>query len=113
VLILRGEGDGFVTEDMVNHAIAPRFTAMTAASVAEAGHWAHIEHAAHVATHLDRLLAEAHGTDSAPAANTPHPQGWTNAFAQKSAAAFGEAFTKDVVLEASVLLISSGCCRGW
>ncbi|MEU9150544.1 nuclear transport factor 2 family protein [Streptomyces sp. NPDC048417] len=27
----------------------------------------------------------------------------TNAFAQKSAAAFGEAFTKDVVLEASVL----------
>jgi pimeloyl-ACP methyl ester carboxylesterase len=66
VLILRGEGDGFVTEDMVNDAIAPRFTAMTAVSVAEAGHWAHIEQAAHVATHLDRLLAEAHGTDPPP-----------------------------------------------
>ncbi|WP_405634652.1 alpha/beta fold hydrolase [Streptomyces sp. NBC_00056] len=103
VLIVRGEGDGFVTEDMVNNAIAPRFTDVTAVSVAEAGHWAHIEQAADVATRLDRLLAEALGSEGVPAANTPRPQGWTNAFAQKSADAFGEAFTEDVVLEASVL----------
>ncbi|MFD9003082.1 alpha/beta fold hydrolase [Streptomyces sp. NPDC059582] len=103
VLIVRGEGDGFVTEDMVNNSIAPRFTAVTAVSVAEAGHWAHIEQAADVATHLDRLLAEARGNVGAPAANTSRPQGWTDAFAQQSAAAFGEAFTQDVVLEASIL----------
>ncbi|WP_051371606.1 alpha/beta fold hydrolase [Streptomyces sp. 142MFCol3.1] len=70
VLIIRGEGDGFVTEDMVNDAIAPRFTAVTAVSVAEAGHWAHIEQSADVATHLNSLLAEARGTDIAPASNT-------------------------------------------
>lgn len=103
VLIVRGEGDGFVTEDMVNNTIAPRFTAMTAVSVAGAGHWAHIEQAADVATRLDRLLAEALGSEGVPAANTPRPQGWTDAFAQKSADAFGEVFTEDVVLEASVL----------
>ncbi|MET8288106.1 alpha/beta hydrolase [Streptomyces sp. NPDC005132] len=75
VLILRGERDGFVTEDMVDDAIVPRFTAVTTVSVAEAGHWAHIEQAAHVATHLDRLLAGAHRTDSLPEANTSRPQG--------------------------------------
>jgi hypothetical protein len=31
------------------------------------------------------------------------PQGWTRAFAEKSATAFGEAFAADVVLDASVL----------
>ncbi|MFJ5269801.1 alpha/beta fold hydrolase [Streptomyces sp. NPDC088358] len=71
VLILRGEGDGFVTEDMVDDAIAPRFASVTALAVAEAGHWAHIEQAAHVATHLDRLLAEAQGT-STRAEGPPH-----------------------------------------
>ncbi|PBC92482.1 pimeloyl-ACP methyl ester carboxylesterase [Streptomyces sp. Ag82_O1-15] len=104
VLIVRGEGDGFVTESMVHDAIAPRFTDVTAVSVAEAGHWAHIEQAAEVAGHLDRLLAGVLGSEAAPVADTTAPRGWTNAFAQKSATAFGEAFTEDVVLEASVLL---------
>ncbi|MGW7427526.1 alpha/beta fold hydrolase [Streptomyces sp. NPDC054813] len=102
VLIVRGEGDGFVTETMVD-AITPRFTDVTAVSVAEAGHWAHIEQAAEVAGLLDRLLARVLGPEAAPAADSTAPQGWTNAFARKSATAFGAAFTEDVVLEASIM----------
>ncbi|MFD8418517.1 alpha/beta fold hydrolase [Streptomyces sp. NPDC059466] len=75
VLIFRGEGDGFVTEEMVDDAIVPHFTATTPVAVARAGHWAHIEQAAHVATHLDRLLAEILGTDSAPATTTSRREG--------------------------------------
>ena len=32
-----------------------------------------------------------------------HPAGWTHAFAEKSARAFGEVFADDIVLEATVL----------
>ncbi|MGW1727505.1 alpha/beta fold hydrolase [Streptomyces sp. NPDC002306] len=103
VLLVRGEGDGFVTQDMVDNTIAPRFSALAVLSVARAGHWVHIERAADVAVRLDRFLAEVLGPEGGPAAHTPRPQGWTNAFAQKSADAFGEAFAEDVVLEASIL----------
>ncbi|MGW5464046.1 alpha/beta fold hydrolase [Streptomyces sp. NPDC003996] len=103
VLILRGEGDGFVTEEMVNAAVAPRFTAVEQVLVAKAGHWAHLEQSGEVAAHLDRFMARVLPPDGPRDPKAPREKGWTSAFAQKSAAVFAEAFAADVVLEASVL----------
>lgn len=100
VLIIRGESDGFVTEDMIREAIAPRFTDATPVVVSGAGHWAHIEQAAAVAGHVDRLLAAVAATP----VNAHVPRNWENAFTQKSAMAFGEAFAENVILDASVLV---------
>jgi pimeloyl-ACP methyl ester carboxylesterase len=95
VLIIRGEGDGFVTEDLVNAAVAPRFTAVEQVPVAKAGHWAHLEQSSEVAAHLDRFLARVLSPDGPPGLKAPREKGWASAFAQKSAAAFGEAFAAD------------------
>ncbi|AVH54762.1 MULTISPECIES: alpha/beta fold hydrolase [Streptomyces] len=103
VLIVRGEGDGFVTEELVNGGVAPRFGSVETVSVAKGGHWVHAEQPAAVATHLDRFLSGIAASGGRTASQDERPQGWTGAFAQQSSEAFDEAFAADVVLEASVL----------
>ncbi|MFE4994263.1 alpha/beta fold hydrolase [Streptomyces mirabilis] len=95
VLIVRGEDDGFVTDESVARGVAPRFAAPETVAVGQAGHWAHLEQPTRVADHLDRFLARA-----LPAVQA---SGWTNAFEEKSADVFGDAFAADVTLEASAL----------
>jgi len=103
VLIVRGSDDGFVTEDLVATAVSPRFASAQTLVIERAGHWPHVEQPAALAAQLDGFLTEhATGADDNTAADV-RPQGWTNAFASKSADAFGKAFADDVVLEASVL----------
>ena len=94
VLIVRGAGDGFVGEELVAMAIAPRFPAAESVVIEGAGHWPHVEQPGALAGLLDRFLRAYKGTVT---------NGWTNAFDSKSAAAFGDTFADDVVLEASVL----------
>jgi pimeloyl-ACP methyl ester carboxylesterase len=96
VLIVCGSDDGFVTEDLVATTVSPRFASAQSVVIERAGHWPHLEQPAALAAELDRFLTE-HATGAV------RPQGWTNAFAKKSADAFGKAFAEDVVLEASVL----------
>jgi pimeloyl-ACP methyl ester carboxylesterase len=104
VLIVRGADDGFVSDDLVATAVAPRFASARTVVVERAGHWPHLEQPAAVAAELDRLLTvDATAADDNTAAEV-QPQGWTSAFARKSADAFGQAFADDVVLEASVLI---------
>ncbi|MFF7187413.1 alpha/beta fold hydrolase [Streptomyces sp. NPDC008222] len=103
VLIIRGEGDGFATEELVSELVAPRFGSVESVSVGGGGHWVHLERPVEVAGHLDRLLTGVLPSGDGAAASAVHPQGWTNAFAEKSAEAFRETFAADVVLEASVL----------
>ncbi|MGW3248020.1 alpha/beta fold hydrolase [Streptomyces sp. NPDC001070] len=103
VLILRGEEDGFVTEEVVSGKVAPRFPSVESVSVGGGGHWIHLEQPAEVAGHLDRFLATTLPSGGSAPPGTVTPQGWTSAFAEKSSAAFGQAFAPDVVLEASVL----------
>ncbi|MEU9370609.1 alpha/beta hydrolase [Streptomyces avermitilis] len=95
VLIVRGEDDGFVTAELVAQGVAPRFAAPETVTVGQAGHWAHLEQPATVAGHLDRFLA---GVLPAVRASD-----WTNAFEEKSANTFSEAFAAEVTLEASAL----------
>ncbi|MEU6217861.1 alpha/beta hydrolase [Streptomyces sp. NPDC047022] len=106
VLIVRGAGDGFVTEDMVGAGAVPRFgSARTQGpvSVAGAGHWVHVEQPSEVCGRIDRFLAGLRTSAGGKAPGTAHPQGWISAFEQKSATAFGEALAEDVVLEAGAL----------
>jgi pimeloyl-ACP methyl ester carboxylesterase len=103
VLLLRGQEDGFVTEELVSGKVAPRFTSVESVSVGGGGHWIHLEQPAEVAGHIDRFLATTLPSGVSGPPGTVTPQGWTSAFAEKSSAAFGEAFAPDVVLEASVL----------
>ena len=95
VLILRGAGDGFVTEELVADAVSPRFRAAQTVAIEHAGHWPHVERPTAVAEQLDHFLGHV-------VANGSHS--WRNAFAHKSADEFGAAFADDVVLEASTLL---------
>jgi predicted alpha/beta-hydrolase family hydrolase len=100
VLIVRGEGDSFVTADLVSSAVLPRFDRPAVASVGHAGHWPHVEQPGAVAKMLADFLATLNRSSGAAAAA---PQGWTRAFEQKSSSAFADAFAPDIVLEASVL----------
>ncbi len=63
------------------------------------GHWAHVEQAKAVATLIDDFLK---GMDWTSAASD-RVGDWKGAFAQRSAAAFADAFADDVILEATVL----------
>lgn len=98
-LIVRGEVDPFVTAEVVAHAVLPRFSNPAEATIAHAGHWPQVEQPKAVAGILGEFLLAAEAT---PRANTP-AKGWTQAFAEKSSAAFAEAFAKEIVLEASVM----------
>ena len=96
VLVIRGAEDPVVTDDVLSAGVLPRFPQIESATVQDAGHWAHIEQPTAVASLLNAFVARVHHAGEGP-------QQYTAAFAQKSAGAFGQAFTEDVVLEASVL----------
>ena len=102
VLVLRGADDPFCTAEMVEAGVAPRFAHRQVVAVEGAGHWAHAEQpdivAGHLATVLDEVAAGGNTADGV------RPEGWTKAFAAKSAASFAEAFAPDVQLQASVLV---------
>ncbi|MGW1912971.1 alpha/beta fold hydrolase [Streptomyces sp. NPDC002076] len=102
-LVVLGEDDGFVTEELVSRHVLPRFGSVRSVPVGEAGHWSHIEQPARVAGHLDDFLTGVLPSDRKTPSGIVPTQGWTNAFAAKSSDAFGEVFAADVVLEASVL----------
>ncbi len=97
VLVVRGEGDPFVTEEMVATAVAPRFANLARASVDRAGHWAQVEQPEAFAQRLQEFLASVEARGRAPS------RGWTRAFEQKTSSAFADAFAPGIVLEASVL----------
>ena len=99
VLVIRGAEDPVVTDDLLSAGVLPRFGQVESATVQGAGHWAHIEQPAAVAGLLDAFMARVHHAGEADV----RPQGWTTAFAEKSADSFWQAFTEDVVLEASAL----------
>ena len=61
VLIVRGAGDGFVSEELVATAIAPRFPAAESVVIEGAGHWPHLEQPAALAAHLDRFVSAHRG----------------------------------------------------
>lgn len=105
VLIVGGAHDGFVNDEMIATAVAPRFAQAAVELVAQAGHWPHAEQPAAVAGLLDRFIARIAWTASAEAntAGEVRSQGWTQAFAKKSEDAFAEAFDAEVALEASTL----------
>jgi len=97
-LIVRGELDPFVTAEVVANGVLPRFSNPAEAAIADAGHWPQVEQPKAFARILDEFLLAA---EAAPRANAA--QGWTRAFEQKSSTAFAEAFSNEIVLEASVL----------
>jgi ketosteroid isomerase-like protein len=103
VLIVRGGGDGFATEDLVATAVSPRFAPARTVVIERAGHWPHVEQPATLAAHLDRFLTERVRGRGGNTAAGVRPQSWTDAFARKSADAFAAAFADDVVLEGSAL----------
>ncbi|HXZ08568.1 MAG TPA: alpha/beta hydrolase [Paraburkholderia sp.] len=102
VQIVRGDGDAFVTAEVIASGVTPRFEASSVASVEHAGHWPHVEQPEAVARIVGSFVANlepASHTAGMPVA----PQGWTRAFEQKSADSFADAFDPNVTLEASVL----------
>lgn len=99
VLIVRGEGDSFVTAEVVDNAVASRFDEPAIACIGSAGHWPHVEQPEAFAKTLGEFLSTVDHSTGAAAAQ----RGWTRAFEQKSSSAFAEAFAEDIVLEASTL----------
>lgn len=97
VLVIRGERDPFVTAAVVEDGVVPRFTDVAVATVADAGHWPHLERPEAVATLLDDLVDRVTGTDGSGG------RGWTAAFGARTAAAFTDTLAADVVLRASAL----------
>jgi pimeloyl-ACP methyl ester carboxylesterase len=95
VLIVRGEADPFVTAEITG-AIAQRFKNSVVETLNSAGHWAHFEAADELAALINDFAAQKAWSSTAA--------DWKNAFAEKSASAFEEAFAEDVVLEAATLL---------
>lgn len=102
-LIVRGGDDGFVTEELVSEHVTPRFASVQSVTVSGVGHWVHLEQPTTLAGLIDRFLTRTRASGGGTPSGIVRPQGWTNAFAAKSSAAFGETFAADVVLEASVL----------
>lgn len=107
VVVLRGGRDPFITAELLDAHVLARFPHASAATVADAGHWPHVERPGTVAAYLDELVDRVSDpTRGSGGGNTAHgvsEQGWTRAFARHSATAFSEALAPDVVLRASVL----------
>jgi len=97
VLVLRGSGDPFVTEELTAGAVVPRFSSVVSDVIESAGHWAHVEQPDRVASAIASFIETCRSNESGGAE-------WTRAFAEKTAASFAEAFAEDVVLEAAVLM---------
>ncbi|MFJ9543819.1 alpha/beta fold hydrolase [Streptomyces sp. NPDC101225] len=96
VLIVRGDSDKFVTEELVTDAIAPRFPGADITTIPGGGHWLHVESPKVVA---DQILGFLGSTTTDDAASS-----WRSGFSEMSTSAFAEGFAEDVVLEASVLV---------
>nr|WP_180166597.1 alpha/beta hydrolase [Stenotrophomonas sp. SbOxS2]NYT99449.1 alpha/beta hydrolase [Stenotrophomonas sp. SbOxS2] len=100
VLVIRGASDTFVTEDIAS-LVTDHFEHGVLETVAEAGHWAHVEQPAEIArlvASLIRSVGLAGGEVHASAAD------WRSAFAKKTQTAFGQALAANVVLEAVTLI---------
>lgn len=95
VLIVRGDSDGFVTEELVTAAIAPRFPGARLATLSGGGHWLHVEHPHALAPEVLAFFQNLNADEAA--------SGWRSGFSEQSASTFAEGFAEDVVLEASVL----------
>jgi pimeloyl-ACP methyl ester carboxylesterase len=112
VLIIRGAGDPFVTEEVLNAGVLPRFPGARLGTVAEAGHWPHVEQPAAVAALLEEFLATLPGGaatrdsdgDSSTGSSGGSDHGWRGAFASKSGVDFAAAFAPEVALQASTLV---------
>lgn len=102
VLIVRGGSDPFVSEALVAAGVSPRFGRSRVVAVPGAGHWVHVEQPAAVAALLDGFIAEL--SNSGNTSPGVRRQGWTEAFAEKSATSFADALAPEVELHASVLL---------
>lgn len=102
VLIAIGELDPFVTRDVIDAGVAPRFSNSTLQVLSGAGHWAHVSKSQAVADALTAFLGTACGQPKNVAEGV-QKQGWTDAFAQKTPKAFADAFGENVTLQASTL----------
>ncbi|MEV8615520.1 hypothetical protein AB0383_47835 [Amycolatopsis sp. NPDC051373] len=58
VLVVRGAGDGFVTDEMVRSGVIPRFAEPRTALVEQAGHWPHAEQPASLAAAVLSFVAQ-------------------------------------------------------
>lgn len=96
VLIVRGDSDGFVTEELVTAAIAQRFPGARLATVSGGGHWLHVERPSALAREILGFLQNLNADEAA--------SGWRSGFSEQSASTFAGGFAEDVVLEASVLI---------
>ncbi|TQC49660.1 alpha/beta hydrolase [Rhodococcus sp. WS4] len=56
-LIVRGEGDGFVTEDLINASVVPRFAHVQVSQIDGAGHWPHLEQPQALATMVSNFVS--------------------------------------------------------
>lgn len=95
VLIVRGDSDGFATEELVNGVVTPRFPGVLQAAVPGGGHWLHVEHPRVLAHEVLGFLRNLHADEAA--------SGWRSGFSEQSESTFSEGFAEDVALEASVL----------
>lgn len=102
-LIVNGDADGFVTAGLIDSSIAPRFPGANRAVVHDAGHWPHVEQPAMFAGLLRNFINALPWSTGGNANSQVRPQGWTRAFADKSADSFAAAFDSQVVLDATVL----------
>jgi pimeloyl-ACP methyl ester carboxylesterase len=103
VLVVRGSGDPFVTDELLSAGVTSRLPQAGTVLVGEAGHWPHLEQPLDVAARISEFLDNVVADSSRHTASEVRPQGWTQAFADKSEDSFAEKFAEDVVLEASAL----------
>lgn len=93
-LIIRGELDGFVGEDLAE-AVRRRFDGADMETVEGGGHWLHVEHPGWLARAIRDFAAKATAGDGS--------RSWRAGFADRSESNFADGFADEVVLEASVL----------
>ncbi|HLY88990.1 MAG TPA: alpha/beta hydrolase [Acetobacteraceae bacterium] len=98
VVVVRGAADPFVNESMVGETLA-RYPAATSIQIDDAGHWAHVEQPAAVAAALGGFVAGLRGASQKDKAGD-----WQQAFADRKASSFADAFAEDVELDASAML---------
>lgn len=99
VIVVRGASDPFVTEAVAS-SVAERFEGAGVVSIEAAGHWAHVEQPASIASLLAGFAATAPWLGKHAAAGGD----WMSAFSAKTQQAFGDAFAADIVLEATTLV---------
>jgi pimeloyl-ACP methyl ester carboxylesterase len=105
VLLIRGASDPFADAKMIGR-VARRFPRADLATVERAGHWAHVEQPDAVTNlileDLETLQRQPNGGTMIKEDSNAHD--WTDAFAQRTAEGFADAFAENVVLEATTLV---------